>query len=131
MNSTVNVGHIQKYNSFITLDKLINPIDLDKNTSRLMKKLKISSPDMFALNFKTSKTSEIHAYLKKLLEGHKGENAMAMFDPFGNLLMAFADAFEESPVSSHLFRLINTYFNFYFNELSIDSVITVGGYKKS
>ena len=57
VNSITTVAHIEKRDSFIPLHNLMNPSQLDPQTSKLIKKLKIIFPDAFTLNYDTSSHS--------------------------------------------------------------------------
>lgn len=81
--------------------------------SRLRTALVKASPHAFSLRI--SDFRQPNSTLKNLLtelvaSTPKATNAVAYIDPFGNLLSAFADRFDVSPISTALMNLVQSYF---------------------
>jgi cytosine deaminase len=81
--------------------------------SRLRTALVKASPLAFSLRI--SDFRQPNAALKNLLSElvastPRASNAVAYIDPFGNLISAFADRFDVSPISTALMNLVQSYF---------------------
>jgi len=92
--------------------QLLDPATLPSD-SKVREALKKASPHAFTLRLSDFRkpNAELKDRLNDLvLSTPKATNAVAYIDPFGNLISAFADRFDISPIATALMNLVQSYF---------------------
>lgn len=88
---------------------LLNPRDLPEN-SPIKTKFRSICEDAFQISIPDGLTNQIlFNLLNKKAEKYDAENAGVLIDPFGNILLCFADNFQLNCVSSALMQLTSQY----------------------
>lgn len=109
--SSVDSVRTNSSDSGASLDRLKDPIDLPP-ASPIRARFKEKCPEAFSYKSKVSRLPDpgLRVLLQKTMESTKdAENAVAFLDPFGNLLLCFADTFDISPIQTAFMNVTQTY----------------------
>lgn len=108
-----SVGNVRarSSNSGLPPERLNDPFSLPVE-SPIRTRFSEICPDAFSFRSPVGRLpgTGLRALLQKTMEaGNDAENAVAFLDPFGNLLLCFADSFDVSPIQTAFMNVTQTY----------------------
>jgi tRNA(Arg) A34 adenosine deaminase TadA len=118
--------------------ELMDPVSLS-NQSSTKQQIRQIYPDAFSIKLTTKQqgnqfykaNEDLYRILLDLKQNTPlAKNAVALIDPFGNLLMATADRYDISPIQTAFMQLIQQYSKLRFN-LANEASTDAGGYQQS